>query len=157
MDTPKTNYKPTTCEINIQGYETEAIVDSGAAVTVITKGLMDKTSYEITGSSRTKLNPFGEGKYPSIGIIKNMEFFIGNTKSKIDVEVVDFPEEMLLLGTDWIIKEKAAIDLDTGFMTLRKIGGKREFIPVTYKEKQQEIENEDEEYEEEYEDERNSY
>ena len=92
---------PITCEANIQGIETEAIVDMGAAVTVITKGLVDQLPYELK-PSRTKLTPFGKERYASLGVIENMEFFVGDTKTKATVEVVDLPQQLFLLGTDWI-------------------------------------------------------
>src|SRR5215216_3439039 len=61
---------PITCEANIQGIETDAIIDTGAAVTVITKGLADQLPYELR-PSRTKLTPFRKEKYASIGAIEN--------------------------------------------------------------------------------------
>jgi hypothetical protein len=96
----KPRYKPVTSEINIQGIETEAIIDSGAAATVMTKGLLEELPYEINSLFRANLIPFGEGRYTSIGIIEGMEFFVGNMKTSMDVEVVDLPEKMLLLGVD---------------------------------------------------------
>ena len=137
-------YTPTICDVNIQGMETEAIVDSGSSVTVITKGLMDELPYEITEPSRTNLNSFGNGKYPSLGKINGMEFFVGNVKTKMDVEVVDFPEEMFLLGTDWMRRERAGIDYDREVLTIRK-NGKDNLVPIYFREDKEENE---EEYEE---------
>ena len=48
-----------TCEINIQGIETEAIIDSGAAATVMSSGLLKKIPYKITELSRVNFTPFG--------------------------------------------------------------------------------------------------
>src|SRR5215207_1030710 len=50
---------PVLCETNIQGIDTEAVVDSGAAVTVITRGLAERLPYDLK-PSRTRLVPFGE-------------------------------------------------------------------------------------------------
>ena len=126
-------YTPTTCDVNIQGYETEAIIDSGSSVTVITRGLLDELSYDITAPFRTNINAFGSGKYPSLGMIKNMEFFLGNVRSRIDVEVVDFPEKMFLLGTDWMKKEKAGIDYERELIKIQQ-NGKENLIPIYFKE-----------------------
>ena len=119
------------------------MLDTGSSVTVMTKALMDELPYEITTSSRTKLNAFGQGKYPSIGIVENMEFFIGNVKTKANVEVVDFQEKIFLLGTDWMKKEKAKLDYNKDILTIQK-NGRDNLVPIYYKE---EIPETEEEYE----------
>ena len=121
---------PITCEANIQGIETEAIVDTGAAVTVITKGLVDQLPYELK-PSRTKLTPFGKERYVSLGVIENMEFFVGDIKTKATVEVVDLPQQLFLLGTDWTQAEKGIIDLGQEELQLKR-ETEYECIPIKY-------------------------
>src|SRR5918911_1460479 len=58
----KPKYISTTCEANIQGNEVKAIVDSGAAVSVLSKEIWNKMPYEKLEASKTSLNPFGERK-----------------------------------------------------------------------------------------------
>ena len=135
---------PVTCEANIQGVETEVIIDSGAAVSVITKELADQIPYEME-PSRTRLIPFGNEKFASLGIIKNMEFFIGDTRTKATVEVVDLQQQAnFLLGTDWLEKEKGIIDMEQEELRLKR-GINYESIPMKYEEEEM--------YEQEYEDE----
>ena len=142
----KPEYIPTTYEVNIQGIETDAIVDSGAAATVMSSGLLNKIPYEITKSSKVNFTPFGKGKYTSLGIIEEMEFFIGDVKTIMDVEVVDLPDEIFILGVDWIKKEQGKIDLEEDILLIRKRN--RDFkIPLSYID--EEINEEDEESEEE--------
>jgi hypothetical protein len=148
----KPEYIPATCKVNIQGFETEAIIDSGAAATVMSTKLLSEIPYEITESSRTNFNAFGEGKYTSIGVIKEMEFFIGDVKTIIDVEIVDRPEKIFLLGTDWIRKENAKANLKKEILSIRR-GNKKFEIPLKCIEK--ETNEEEEEYESE--DEETSY
>jgi hypothetical protein len=141
----KTDYTPTKCDVNIQGYETEAIVDSGSSVTVMTKGLMDELSYEITSPSKTNLNPFGNGKYPSLGIIKDMQFFVGKREFSTNVEIVDLPEKMLLFGTDWLKGEEVKIDYNKDCLEV----GKNNSVPIYFGE---EVRIDDEEYEDDEQD-----
>ena len=41
--------------------------------------------------SKTRLVPFGKEKYASLGVIENMDFFVGDVKTTAEVEVVDLP------------------------------------------------------------------
>jgi len=141
----KPKYISTTCEANIQGNEIKAFVDTGASATVMTREIYEKIPYEKLEASRASFSPFGGGKkYASLGMIKNLEFFVGEEKTKMDVEVVDVPGEIFILGVDWIEKEKVRIDIDSGIMDIKR-NGKRYEIPVKHIE--QEID--EEEYESE--------
>ena len=73
-----------------------------------------------------------------------MEFFVGNIKTQADVEVVDFPEQMFLLGTDWMRRERAGIDYDKEILKISR-NGKDNLVPIYYTE---ETNNNEEEYEE---------
>ena len=113
----KPKYISTTCEANIQGNEVEAFVDTGAAVTLISKEILDKMPYETLESSKTRLKSFGEQKnYASLGKIRNMDFFVGDVKTKMDVEVADVPGEIFILGIDWIVKDDVNIRAKKGIM-----------------------------------------
>ena len=119
-------------------------MDSGAAVTVLSKEIWDKMPYEKLEASRTSLCPFGEGKkYASLGKIRNMDFFVGDVKTEMDVEVVDVPGEIFILGVDWMAKEGAKIDIYNEIMYI----GQNE-IPIRYIKPEfdeEEYESEDEE------------
>jgi hypothetical protein len=133
----KPRYIPVTCEVNIQGEETEAIIDSGAAATVISKGLLDKTPYRITKSSRASFNPFGgKGKYVSLGVVEDMKFMIGDVNTTMDVEVVDIDDEIFILGVEWCEKEKANIDIGNRIMEIRQKERTYE-VPIKYVKKEE--------------------
>jgi hypothetical protein len=143
-------YIPTVCEVNVQGVEAEAVLDLGSAVTVITKGLLDKTSYEINEKSKARFSRFAEqnGGQASLGRVKDMEFFVGDLKTKFDVEVVDSPVETFLLGVDWVDKVDPSIEPKKGFMNVER-KGKRYEIPIRYMEKENQEEYESDIEEEE--------
>ena len=137
-------FSPVTCEINIQGVDTEAIIDTGAGVTVITKGMMENLPYEIDEPSNINLVDFGKGKFRSLGRIRDMDFFIGDTKTEATVDVVDLPHKILILGTDWIKKNRALIDCDEELLILKRSRGNVE-IPIKLLENEDEEEYENEE------------
>src|SRR3989440_10083885 len=140
-------YTPVTCEVNIQGIETEAIVNTGAGATIMSKELMKETQYEIDEPSDVNLTPLGDEKFRSLGRINNVRFFIGNIEVKATVKVIDLPGKMFLLGTDWIRKEKVNINFRDDVINIEK-NGKEYDIPISYLEEERYSDSE-EEYEEE--------
>ena len=141
-------YTPVTCEVNIQGIETEAIIDTGAGATIMTKELMKETQYEIDEPSDVNLTPLGDGKFRSLGRINDVRFFIGNIEVTATVEVIDLPGRMFLLGTDWIRKEKVNIDFRDSILNIVK-RGKEYDIPISYLEEEERYSDSEDEYEEE--------
>src|SRR5438067_459005 len=87
-----------TLERNIQEVNEEAIIDTGAEATVMTKGMMENLPYEIEEPSNINLVDFGKGKFRSLGKIREMDFFMGITKVTATVDIVDLPYRILLLG-----------------------------------------------------------
>jgi len=138
-------FNPITCEINIQGVNTEAIIDTGAGATVMTRGMMEDLPYEIDEPSNINLVDFGKGKFRSLGRIKDMNFFIGNTRVLATVDVVDLPHKILLLGTDWLSTNRALVDCDEELLVLKRSGGNIE-IPIRFLDDEG---SEQEEYEDE--------
>jgi hypothetical protein len=141
---------PVLCETNIQGIDVEAVVDSGASVTVITRGLAEQLPYDWK-PSRTRLIPFGEGKHASLGVIEDMEFFVGDSKTRAKVEVVDLPQQLFLLGVDWLRKEKGTINFEREELRLKR-DSDYERIPIKFVEHDEYEDEYEEEYEEEFED-----
>ena len=78
-----------------------------------------------------------------------MEFFIGNVKTVIDVEVVDLPDKIFILGIDWMKKERAKIDLEKEILSIQKGNGNFE-IPLNYIDEGTDDEDEENEKDEEY-------
>src|SRR5256714_9460450 len=140
-------YTPVTCEVNIQGIETEAIVDTGAGATIMSKELMKEAQYKIDEPSNVNLTPLGDEKFRSLGRINDVRFFMGNVEVTATVEVIDLPGKIFLLGTDWIREERVNIDFRNDILNIEK-NGKEYDIPIRYLEEEEYSESE-EEYEEE--------
>ena len=75
-----------------------------------------------------RLVPFGEEKHASMGMIEDMEFFVGDVKTRAKVEVVDLPQQLFLLGTDWLHKERGIIDFGIRELQLKTGSG----IPIKF-------------------------
>jgi hypothetical protein len=141
-DYGNTSFKPSSCDVMIQGVNTQAIIDSGAGITVMSKGLLNELPYEIDQTSRKILRPFGNDKIISLGTVKNMEIFLGDEKINTDVEIVDLPEKILLFGNDLIVKEGIIINPKEGVIIFEK-DGKENYVPINSMEEEYEIEYEE--------------
>jgi hypothetical protein len=117
---------------------------------VITRGLAEQLPYDWK-PSRTRLIPFGEGKHASLGVIEDMEFFVGDSKTRAKVEVVDLPQQLFLLGVDWLRKEKGTINFEREELRLKR-DSDYERIPIKFVEHDEYEDEYEEEYEEEFED-----
>ena len=95
----------------------------------MSKGLLNELPYEIDQTSKKILRPFGNDKIISLGIVKNMEIFLGDEKINTDVEIVDLPEKILLFGNDLLIKEGIIINPKEGVITFKK-NGRENNVPI---------------------------
>ena len=100
------------CYIRVKGDPVVAILDSGAAVSIITKRLMDKLRLEMDTPSRTVVVTADGTKTRALGQISNLNIFIQDLVIPIRLQVIESKEETLLLGTDWFEKMKAKWDFD---------------------------------------------
>src|SRR5205823_6224445 len=76
------------CKIEIKGNVMEAIVDSGAATNIITKGLLEKLGMKITESSNAVFSNVNGKKVPSLGKV-DIKIKIKNTEIPMKVQVID--------------------------------------------------------------------
>src|SRR5260364_235263 len=92
------------CHVRIKGNPVVAILDSGAAVSIITKKLMDKIGLEIDQPSRTVVVTANGNRTKALGIVTNVKITIQDLIIPIRLQVIESQEETLLLGTDWFSK-----------------------------------------------------
>ena len=134
-------FNPITCEVNIQGVNEEVIIDTEAGATVMTRGMMENLPYEIEEPSNINLVDFGKGKFRSL---EKIRFFMGDTKVTATVDIVNLPYRILLLGTEWLSKNRALVDCNEELLILKRSKGNIE-IPIKFLEDENEEEYEDEE------------
>src|SRR5256884_2223824 len=133
------------CNAGIEGKVVKAIIDSGAEITAMSRGLMEKLGYEIEELSNIIIKSANDQKERSLGIIKRVEILLEGEEITMDMEVIENSNELLILGNDWIRRNVKNIDIDNGEMRIKGKYG-IQVIPIEFT---KEIDDEEEEYESE--------
>ena len=150
MGTPeKSRFTSMKSKAEIEDVEIDAIIDTGAAISAMTRSLMEELGYKINRSSDVVIVTADGTKSRSLGKIVDMELTLNGVDTIVTVQVIESKDRTLILGNDWLKKVKAQIDMDKGKINIK---GKKGFIdiPVDFFVMKDEM---NEEYEEEYEDE----
>jgi len=151
METPeKTRFTSTRGRAKIEDVEIEAIIDSGAAISVITRGLMEELGYKINKPSKMVMVTADGKKSRSLGKIINIKLTLEGVDTSTNVEVMESAESTdrtLILGNDWLNRVNANIDYEKGKLNIKGKNG-YENIPISFFKEKEENE-EEEEYEEE--------
>ena len=139
---PKTNQKQTPsyttsvkCNIKLRNTPYQAIIDSGAAISMISHQVVKELGFKIEAPS-TSLIVLATG--PStrpLGIIKNLPVEIEGVTIPLDVEVMSATSYSLLLGNDWSQKVDATYSWKNKSYTL-KWNKKKIHVPTTYEQNQ---------------------
>ena len=137
-------------KVEIEDVEMEAVIDTGAAISAITKDLMDELGYKINKSSDIVIITADGNKTRSLGKIVDMQLLIGGIETFITVQVIESKDRVLILGNDWLRKVKANIDMEKGKINIK---GNKGYVDIPVEFLSLEQENEDEYDSEEYEDE----
>ena len=132
---PSTHTTPVKCNIKIKDKPYQAIIDSGASISMISYQIVKELGLKIdTCSSSLILSATGPSIRP-LGIIKNLPIEIEGITIPLDVEVMDATSYSLLLGNDWSQKVEATYNWKNGAYTLRW-NNKKIYVPTTYEQSQ---------------------
>ena len=129
----------------MEGKVVEAIIDSGAEVTAMSRRMMEKLGYEIEEPSNIIIKSANDQKERSLGIIRGVEILLEGEEVITDMEVIESSDELLILGSDWIKRNVKNIDIDNEEMRIKGKYGTR-VISIEFT---REIDDEEEEYESE--------
>ena len=130
----------------IEDIELDAIIDTGAAISAITRGLMRELGYKINQSSNVRITNANGIKTRSLGKISDMELTVSGIDTSVTVEVIESEDSTLILGNDWLKKVKAQIDMNKGKVSIKGVNG---FVDIPIEFSTGKEENDDKEYEEE--------
>ncbi|RHZ86106.1 hypothetical protein Glove_54g132 [Diversispora epigaea] len=124
------------CNIAVGVYTVPTIVDSGAAISIVTRDTMEQLA-----STGKKTQP--------LGVIRDLPITIQGQTIPIDVEVIDAATYSLLLENNWLMKANASYNWSDQELTLRW-RGKTLTVPANCSKETKEefaelIENTDEE------------
>ncbi|GBB94937.1 hypothetical protein RclHR1_24450003 [Rhizophagus clarus] len=98
--------------LRINGKEVRIIIDSGAAVSVISNNLRKKLGIDDIRPSRSSFTIANGTKVASIEKIKIMLEINDNIKIPVVIEVMDKDREELILGNDILGKKDSVIDFE---------------------------------------------
>src|SRR5256714_15530957 len=129
----------------MEGKVIEAIIDSGAEITVMSRGLIKKLGYEIEELSNIIIKSANDQKERSLEIIKRVEILLEGEEVTTDMKVIENSDELLILGSDWIKRNVKNIDIENEEMRIKE-KYKIQVIPIEFT---KEIDDEKEEYESE--------
>ena len=143
----------TRCKIEIRDQEMEAIVDSGVATNIMTKGLQEKLGINITESSNGRFRLADGKKVIALGQIF-ITIKIGEIMIPMRVQIIDSREKHLIMGTEILAKIKGKIDFEKEKLEMEYKGEKVK-VPIYFSKEKVKIWNEELEdnWEEEYEEE----
>ena len=110
------------CHIRIKGNPVVAILDSGAAVSIITAKLMRKLGLHIQKPSKTIVVTANENRTKALGIILDVKITIQDIIIPINLQVIESMDETLLFGTDWFNKSRAKLDFENNTLNIRYLG-----------------------------------
>jgi hypothetical protein len=149
------------CRVRIKGNPLIAVLDSGAAVSIITNKLMKKIGLAIGKPSNVFVITANGNRTRALGQIA-VNIAIQDVSIPTELQVIESTEETLLLGTDWFTKTNAELSFGSNTVRLRYLN-KSITVPITHyanedpkciaMEDQSNFIDEDDEWEEEYEDE----
>src|SRR5439155_26754932 len=133
------------CNAGMEGKVVEAIIDSGAEITAISRGLMKKLGYKIEELSNIIIKSANDQKERILGRIKRVEILLEGEEIITDMKVIENLNELLILGNDWIKRNVKNIDIENGEMRIKE-RYRIQVIPIEF---MKEINDEEEEYESE--------
>src|SRR5437868_14389449 len=100
------------CHVNIKGQPVVAVLDSGAAVSIITAKLIKKLGLRINRDSKTIVVTANKAREKALRTIINIKITFQNIAILIDLQVIELKDETLLLETNWFTKARVNLDFD---------------------------------------------
>ena len=109
---------------SITNYPVNAIVDTGAGSSIITKHVLDRLGWEIEQPARTTLVIADGKRSVPLGEVWEVPITFGNETSTIDMIVTAAETYQIILGNNWLKKVKAIINMGSKTMTFTSRGRK---------------------------------
>src|SRR6266536_1664007 len=146
------------CEIYVGRTPITAVIDSGAATSIITKTLLQQLGYTINEPSNMVIVTANGTRVRALGMVKDIPINIKHMLIKTPVHVLESKDKVLILGNDWLRRVNATVSWEEEKLSL-KHKGRFISVPLTFTLAKNLIttealeESEEEETENEYEDE----
>lgn len=108
------------CSIRIGGKVVSAIVDSGAAISIITKSLLNRLGYKVQRPSRLVIATANGAKTRSLGESETIPITIGRMKLPTVFQVLESKDDVIILGNNWLRNVNAVLDWQNNTLSLRQ-------------------------------------
>ncbi|GET60895.1 retroviral-like aspartic protease 1 [Rhizophagus irregularis DAOM 181602=DAOM 197198] len=127
-ETPTTAAK---CEFHINQQPVIAVIDSGAAVSIMTTAMMKTLKLTIDGPSEYVIKTANGTRVRSLREIQNLPLKVRNLIIKTNVQIIESSDSVFILGNNWMRKVNAALDWDKKTLTIR-YNGRSTTVPVIF-------------------------
>src|SRR3954453_8888742 len=119
------------CTIQINHSNVQAILDSGAAISIIISSLVKRLHLRIDEPSKIIINTANGKRARALEKINTVKMMIGSIRIPITLQVIESLDENLLLGTDWFKRTKAILNFDEKRVKFRYLT-KSTSVPITF-------------------------
>ncbi|CAB4402107.1 unnamed protein product, partial [Rhizophagus irregularis] len=127
-ETPTTAAK---CEFHINQQPVIAVIDSGAAVSIMTTAMMKTLKLTIDGPSEYVIKTANGTRVRSLGEIQDLPLKVRNLIIKTNVQIIESSDSVFILGNNWMRKVNAALDWNKKMLTIR-YNGRSTTVPVIF-------------------------
>ena len=118
------------CEILVGREPVTAVINSGAAVSIITHSLMKKLGYTPDQLSNLVIAITNGARIKALGEISHLQVSCNYLKILTTIQVIESKDDVLILGNNWLIKVRASMDYERSILTI-KYKGRSERIAIT--------------------------
>ena len=98
------------CYVSIKRNSIKSVVDTGATVSIMTLSLMRKLGLTIDSPSKIIAIIADESRKRALGQIHDVPIVVQGGLIPTTLQIIDFRDDNLLLGTDWCINVNAKVD-----------------------------------------------
>ena len=141
------------CDLYVGKTPVTAVIDSGAATSIVTKPLLESLGYPITGPSNMIIVTANGSRVRALGVVEKLPINLKYLIIRTDVHVLESKDKVLILGNDWLQRVNATMDWRNRDLTI-KTQGRTVKVPISFTMNKTVIntevsDDEEEEYEEE--------
>ena len=104
----------------INGKYQVGIVDSGAAISIITKSLLDRLNYKINRPSKLVVVTANGARTKSLGVASNIPITFRKITIPTSFQVLESKDEILILGNEWLRSNHAIMDWKQSMLTIQE-------------------------------------
>jgi len=110
------------CDLYVGKTPVTAVIDSGAATSIITRPLLKELGYQISGPSNMVIVTANGSRVRALGTVNALPINLRHMIIPTDIHVLESQDKVLILGNDWLREVDAKMDWKNEELTLRAKG-----------------------------------